>query len=111
MGPVCACTYSTAKWFRLLCMYNIASAQAYPHSLQVRGVHVDTAGECVAVPVYPHTSPLLTSHAPKDPVAAENAGHGPKAMSTEYHSQFKRQQFRDESKSVCNLHIVPNVHR
>lgn len=69
----------------ILCMY----------STQVRSAHINTAREA-SIPVYPNHTALLHSLKPKNPIAAENAGHGPNAMSTEYHTRFVRQRFRDK---------------
>ena len=68
--------------------------------LQVQGVHIDTAHE-PCLPAYPHRGALLHSLKPKDPVAMESGGHGPKAMSTEYHTRFIKQQFRNGGGLVC----------
>ena len=67
---------------------------------QVQGVHINTAHE-PCLPAYPHQGILLHSLKPKDPVSMESGGHGPKAMSTEYHTRFIKQQFRNGGGLVC----------
>ncbi len=70
---------------------------------QVHEVHVDTRLRA-PLPVYPQHAPTLRTIEPRDPVAMENAGHGPKAMTTEYHSQFPRKKLSDDG--VCGLFII-----
>lgn len=55
--------------------------------MQVNEVHVDTrlGG---ALPIYPRHQALLHFMGNRDPVSKENAGYGPKSMSTECNANF-----------------------
>lgn len=53
---------------------------------KVRSVCVDTKYEGT---IYPHLNPRLHQIRSKDPIARENAGHGPSFMSTENQSNFR----------------------
>jgi len=57
-----------------------------PTTQQVRSVFVDTKNQGV---VYPNAKPYLHDIQGKDPVSSENAGFGPKFMSTENKASFK----------------------
>lgn len=64
-------------------------------SLQVADAHVDTRlGGCL--PIYPRHRPTLHHVTNHDPVPKENAGHGPKSMSTECHTRYDKKSMHSK---------------